>query len=192
MANVENFCDYLDQHIEVVQNLRADNLLISTLDYSISEIVKKLKLGGKLMVCGNGGSAADSQHLVAELVGKFNFDRAPIAAISLTTNTSVLTAWSNDEGFDDVFARQVAALGRPNDVLVGISTSGASKNILKAITTAREMGVLSIGITGRAGAKIDRLADIVLNADSQSTPIIQELHVIMYHYICARIEMLMQ
>ena len=192
MAAEKKFSDYLDEHIKVVTDLKSDTLLISSLEYAISEIVKRLKLGGKLLVCGNGGSAADSQHIVAELVGTITFDRAPIAALSLTTNTSVLTAWSNDKSFDDVFARQVAALGRSNDILFGISTSGSSRNVLEAFKVAGNIGILSIGVTGRAGAEIDGLADIVLNANSESTPLIQAAHIIMYHYICARIEILMQ
>lgn len=189
---MESFCDYVDNHIEVVKNLKSDDYLTSNLDLSIIEIVKKLKLGGKLLACGNGGSAADSQHLVAELVGKFNFKRDPIAAISLTTNSSVLTAWSNDESFDDVFARQVAALGGVNDILIGISTSGSSKNVLEAFKVARARGIFSIGISGRRGAEIDEVVDIALNVNSQSTPLIQEAHIIIYHYLCARVEELMQ
>ena len=130
--------------------------------------------------------------MVAELVGKFNFKRDPIAAISLTTNSSVLTAWSNDESFDDVFARQVAALGGVNDILIGISTSGSSKNVLEAFKVARARGIFSIGISGRRGAEIDEVVDIALNVNSQSTPLIQEAHIIIYHYLCARVEELMQ
>ena len=138
-----------------------------------------------------GGSAADSQHLVAELVGKFNIKREPIPAISLTVNTSTLTAWSNDESFEDVFARQVYALGQENDVLVGITTSGASKNVLSAFNVARELGIYSVCLTGSGKHSKLANADLILNVSSDVTPLIQEAHLVIYHYICAQIELQM-
>ena len=140
---MDKFIEYLSAHTKLIDSLK-DVGFIRKIERTIDEIVARLHIGGTILVCGNGGSAADSQHLVAELVGKFNFKRKPIPAISLTENTSTLTAWSNDESFEDVFARQVNALACKKDVLIGITTSGTSKNVLNAISAARDLGVYSI------------------------------------------------
>ncbi|MGF1621996.1 MAG: SIS domain-containing protein [Rhodomicrobiaceae bacterium] len=144
--------------------------------------------GGKVMFCGNGGSAADAQHLAAELMGRFLVDRAPMASIALTVDSSALTAIGNDYGFGQVFARQVRGLGRPGDVLVGISTSGNSENIVTAFEAAREMGIRIIALTGGGGGRMAPLADVLVNAPSLSTPRIQELHIAIGHTICELIE----
>jgi len=147
-----------------------------------------LSAGGKVMFCGNGGSAADAQHLAAELMGRFLADRAPMASLALTVDTSALTAIGNDYGFGQVFARQVRGLGRKGDILVGISTSGNSENIVTAFEAAREIGIGVIALTGGGGGRMAPLADVLINAPSLSTPRIQELHIAIGHTICELIE----
>jgi len=147
-----------------------------------------LRRGNKVLVFGNGGSAADSQHFAAELVGRFSRERRAFPAIALTTDTSALTAIGNDYGFDRVFARQVEALGRKGDVALGISTSGDSRNILSAFDTARAGGVLTIALTGREGGAIGRAADIHINVPSPATPRVQEVHRTILHVICELVE----
>ncbi len=147
-----------------------------------------LRSGRKVLVCGNGGSAADAQHLAAELVGRFAGERPAWPALALTTDTSVLTAVANDYGFDRVFARQVEAHGQAGDVLVAISTSGASANVLRAVEAARARGLVTIGLTGRDGGKLGRLADVHLHVPSSSTPRIQEAHATLLHVLCELVE----
>lgn len=140
------------------------------------------------MFCGNGGSAADSQHFAAELMGRFLIDRHPLAAIALTTDTSVLTAISNDYSYDDIFSIQVRGLGKPGDVLVGISTSGNSQNVIRAIDIARELGVFAIGLTGEGGGKMKDSSDFCLHVPSNQTNHIQEMHIAVGHMICGIVE----
>jgi D-sedoheptulose 7-phosphate isomerase len=144
--------------------------------------------GQKILVCGNGGSAADAEHLCAELVGRFVVARRPLPAIALTTNTALLTAWSNDYRFDDVFARQIEALARPGDVAVGISTSGNSANVVNALRRGRELGLRTIGLTGRGGGALAAHCDVLLAVPLTETPRIQEVHLVTYHAICAGVE----
>ncbi len=147
-------------------------------------IIGALKKGGKLIVFGNGGSASDAQHIVAELVGRFNKERPGLAAIALTTNTSILTALANDYGYDIVFARQIEALGQKNDVALGISTSGKAKNVAAGIKQAKKMGLKTIALTGGDGGDIAKLADVSLLVPSPSTPRIQEAHITIGHILC--------
>ena len=151
-------------------------------------IIESLKSGGKLLVFGNGGSAADSQHMVAELVGRFKKERRPLAAIALTTNTSTLTAIANDYGYEAVFSRQVKALGSPGDVAFGISTSGNSKNVIEAIKKAKGIGLKTIGLIGAGGGKMKSECDISIIVPSGDTPRIQEAHLVVCHIICELIE----
>ncbi|MBT4135330.1 SIS domain-containing protein [archaeon] len=151
-------------------------------------IIESYKKGGKVISCGNGGSAADAQHLTAELVNKFKLDRKPLAAISLTVDTSVLTSWGNDQDFSKVFERQVEAHGKPEDVLIAISTSGNSKNVLIACEKAREMGLKIISLSGKDGGKLKELSDVNINSRAQVTERIQECHLIAYHIICEIVE----
>lgn len=144
--------------------------------------------GGKLLVCGNGGSASDSQHIVAELVGRFLGDRPGYAAIALTVNTSTLTAVGNDYGFDEVFARQVQALGGPHDVLLVLSTSGNSPNCVRAVEQARASGLRTHGFLGRDGGKLRALVDGAMIAPSDHTPRIQEIHIFLGHLLCELLE----
>ena len=140
--------------------------------------------GNKLLFCGNGGSAADSQHLAAEFVGRYQLERGGLPAIALTTDTSILTAVGNDYGFDSIFSRQVEALGQKGDVLFGISTSGGSENVYRAILKAKEKGLTVIGMTGRSGGKIKDVSDICLNVPVQTTARVQEAHILIGHIIC--------
>lgn len=143
-----------------------------------------LARGGKLLFCGNGGSAADAQHLAAEFVNRFVLDRPPLAAIALTTDTSAITAIGNDFGYDLVFAKQVQALAMPGDALIGISTSGNSENIVRAMQAAREAGVTTVGLTGRNGGKMAALADILLTVPEAPTALVQEVHIAVGHILC--------
>ena len=143
---------------------------------------------GKILFAGNGGSAADAQHLAAELVSRFYFNRPALASIALTTDTSILTAVGNDFGFEDVFSRQVEALGNKGDVFIGISTSGNSKNILKAIETAKSQGVFTIGLTGKGGGAMSSLCDLTIQIPSNETPRIQEAHILIGHSLCEYLE----
>jgi D-sedoheptulose 7-phosphate isomerase len=154
-------------------------------------IVAALRAGNKLLIIGNGGSAADAQHIAAEIVGRYKQDRPAWAAIALTTDTSALTAISNDYGFEQLFARQVEGLGRSGDVLLALSTSGRSANILAALRKARERGLVTIGFTGAKGEALGALCDHLLIALSDDTPIIQQIHLTVAHGICDEIEQTM-
>jgi D-sedoheptulose 7-phosphate isomerase len=155
---------------------------------AVDALLTALRAGRKVMVCGNGGSAADSQHFAAELVGRFTRERRAWPALALTTDTSTLTAIGNDCGFDRVFARQVEAHGQPGDVLVGISTSGESPNVLAAVDAARSRGLMTIGLTGRDGGALGRAVDVHLNVPSRSTARTQEVHATILHVLCDLVE----
>lgn len=150
--------------------------------------IEALKNGGKVMFCGNGGSAADSQHLAAELVGRYKINRPALNSVALTTDTSILTAVGNDFGYDTIFERQVEGLGKKGDVLIGLSTSGNSKNVLLAMAKAKSLGITTIAMTGEKGGKMKESADIALNVPSDTTNHIQEMHIAVGHIICGFIE----
>ncbi len=150
--------------------------------------VNALKSGNKILFCGNGGSAADSQHLAAELVSRLNYNRPGLSAVALTVDTSALTAIGNDYGFENLFSRQVEAIGKKGDVLIAISTSGTSPNVMKALEAAKERGIVTIGKTGQSGGKMKGLCDITLCMPSTRTPKIQECHMVLGHIYCALIE----
>ncbi len=152
------------------------------------EIAARVGHGGCVMFCGNGGSAADSQHLAAELQGRFLRERAPLAALALTANASALTAIGNDYGFDEVFERQLRGLAKSGDVLIGISTSGNSKNILRALTAAKSMGLYTVGLTGESGTAMVNCCDAIVRVPSKHTARIQEMHIGVGHMICQIIE----
>jgi len=160
--------------------------------HDIAEAVRTvthcLSAGGKVLLCGNGGSAADAQHIAGELVGRFKLERPGYHAVALTTDTSVLTAVANDYGFDQVFARQVEGLGRQGDVLIGYSTSGNSANVVKAIEKAKAIGMNTIGLTGKGGGAMAALCDICIQATTTDTPIVQECHAAAGHILCALVE----
>lgn len=155
---------------------------------AVSEISLAFKRGNKLLICGNGGSAADSQHMAAEFVGRFEKDRAGLPAIALTVDTSAITAIGNDWSFDYVFRRQLEALGQRNDVILGISTSGKSRNILDALAHARDMGLKTIGLVGRNGGDMPSVCDVLINVYGERTPIIQERQLAIEHMICELVE----
>ncbi len=150
--------------------------------------IDSLKKGGKIIFFGNGGSASDSQHLAAELVGRFKKDRNPLSAIALTTNTSILTSLANDYGYEIVFSRQVEALGQKNDLVVGISTSGKAKNVAAGIKQAKKMGLKTVALTGGDGGELAKLADVSLMVPSSVTARIQEAHITIGHIICELVE----
>lgn len=141
-----------------------------------------------LLICGNGGSASDAMHITGELVGRFLLERRALKAICLSSNPAVLTAWSNDYSFDTVFSRQVEAYGEPGGVLVGLSTSGNSQNVIAAFEAARNIGMKTIGFTGQGGGRMGTLCDVLLEAPSVVTPMIQQVHICLYHYYCEAIE----
>ena len=172
----------------VMAAMAADAKLVQTLETVADACVKSLGQRGKLLFMGNGGSAADSQHLAGEMVSRFAYDRPGLAAVALTVDTSVLTAIGNDYGYELLFSRQVEALGQPGDVLFGFSTSGKSPNILKALRTAREMGLVTVGMTGNRGEAITQLVDHCVEIPSACTPNIQEGHIVVGHIICGLIE----
>jgi len=155
----------------------------------LAELIFQAFLNGrKLMICGNGGSAADAQHIAAEFVNKFQQNRAPLPALALTTDTSVLTSVANDEGYECVFSKQIKALGVKGDILLAISTSGSSANILSAVQTALEAGIYTVGLTGGNGGKMLAVVDFPLVVESSSTPRIQEVHILVGHIICELVE----
>jgi len=151
-------------------------------------MIQGLRSGGKVLFCGNGGSAADSQHLAAELSGRYLRDRAPMAGLALTVDSSALTAIANDYSYDEVFARQVRGLGRPGDVLIGISTSGNSRNVVAALEAARAIGMRCIGLTGATGGRMKDLCDVCVCVPSTDTPRIQEMHIAAGHMMCELVE----
>jgi D-sedoheptulose 7-phosphate isomerase len=176
---------------EVFQNILQNTQLISNIEKTVTLIKNCLENGGKVLLCGNGGSAADCQHIAAELIGRFSFNRKALAAIALTTDTSAITAIGNDFSFEEIFSRQVEGLGQKGDVLFGFSTSGRSKNVLKAFEVAKQLEVHTVAFLGQDGRDVGSIADISLNMPSQATPNIQEAHIATGHVICSCLENLM-
>ncbi len=172
----------------VYQELTQNNEIQEAVATSAEKIVEALKSGGRVLFCGNGGSAADAQHLAAELSGRFLFDRPALDAEALHVNTSYVTAIGNDYSYDEIFARAVKAKGRRGDVLLGLSTSGNSKNVLKAMEAAKEKGMFTVGLTGKSGGEMLSICDLTIRAPSQETPRIQEAHILMGHTICELVE----
>jgi len=178
-----------------LQNLQEHNDLMARLHSLDAQVqhagqlaAHTLRQGGKILLCGNGGSAADSQHLAAELTGRFLHDRRPLAAMALSTDTSALTCIANDYSFDEVFARQVAALGRAGDLLIGISTSGHSRNVIRAAEEARRLGMQTLGLLGRDGGQLLQLCEHSIVVPSTVTARIQECHILIGHTLCGLIE----
>jgi D-sedoheptulose 7-phosphate isomerase len=171
-----------------VERSAADGSLVASTVAIAARIAQSLRSGGKLLLAGNGGSAADAQHIAAELVGRLVSDRAPLPAIALTTDTSALTAIGNDYGFEQVFARQIRAIGRKGDVFVAISTSGRSPNILAALQAAREIGVATVGFAKAAQTPMHPLCDLVLAVPSEEAALIQQIHITAAHAICLLVE----
>lgn len=179
----------IGEHMEVVRALHDDEKVLTTLETVSELIVEAYRTGQKLLLCGNGGSAADAQHLAAELVGKFILMRKPLNADALTVNTSTLTAWGNDCSFDDIFSRQVEAKGRRGDVVLAISTSGNSKNIIKAVEMANSMGMVTVGLIGNnVGCPLYAACAHCITVPSSCTPRIQEAHILIGHMLCEYVE----
>ena len=173
---------------DMKNKIAEDPELMSVIIKIAEIIIEAYRNGKKVILFGNGGSAADAQHITAELVGKYYVDRDPLPAVALTTNTSSLTAIGNDYSFDIVFARQLKALGQKGDVVIGISTSGNSENVIQAFKVAREMGLITVGFTGKSGGKLRSVADHCLCIPSDDTPRIQEGHITIGHIICEIVE----
>ncbi len=176
-----------DEHEAVVKATR--QALREPFEKLLTAATACVKAGGKILFFGNGGSAGDAQHLATELTVRYKTDRAPIAAIALTTDTSALTAIGNDFGFEYLFSRQVAALGRKGDIAIGISTSGNSKNVINALTEARKMGLVTVGFGGKTGGNMAPLCDILLNVPSATTARIQEMHITLGQMLCGGLEL---
>ncbi len=179
---------YLAQSRDALQAAIGDSGFVDTIAAMVDRLSAALGTGHKVLLAGNGGSAADAQHLAGELLCRLNYDRAPLAAIALTTDSSVLTAIGNDYDYDRVFERQVLGLGRPGDVLIAISTSGRSPNILRAIAAARASGLSIIGFTGRSCGDMASRCDLCLRVPSESTPIIQQVYMTAGHIVCGLVE----
>mgnify|MGYP001594654354 CR=1 FL=1 len=193
MINIEN---RITRHFQdsIATKQRVVAALTPQIAAASQAMVDCLGKGGKILACGNGGSAGDSQHFAAELVGRFEREREELAAIALTNDSSILTAVANDYSFDEIFSKQVRALGKPGDILFGISTSGNSKNVVAAVDAAHAKGMHVVGMTGRNGGRIAALmqpGDVLLNVDSQITARIQELHLLTLHCLCDAIDNLM-
>jgi D-sedoheptulose 7-phosphate isomerase len=179
---------HLKQSLAALERATQDAALLGAARKIAAVVIAALRSGNKLLIIGNGGSAADAQHIAAEIVGRYKQDRPAWAAIALTTDTSALTAIANDYGFEQVFARQVEGLGQRGDVLLALSTSGRSANILAALRTARERGLVTIGFTGTKGKTLGEFCDHLLAAPSADTPIVQQIHLAVAHGICDEIE----
>lgn len=176
--------DRIQRSIDVKKLLLADTALQNSLAEAAAQVVKSLQAGCKILFCGNGGSAADSQHLAAEFTGRYLKERRALPAMALSVNTSSLTAIGNDYGFDLVFARQLEALGNKGDLLVGISTSGNSRNVIRAMQAAKLKSIYTVALTGASGGAMKSLADCAICAPSDETPRIQECHILIGHIIC--------
>ena len=179
---------YFARSLTALQLAAQDRALLALIAEIAQAIEKSLRAGGKLMIAGNGGSAADAQHLAAEFLSRFLSERRPLPAVALTTDTSVLTAIGNDYGYEHVFERQIRGLGRAGDVFFAISTSGRSPNVLRALRAAREAGLITIGFSGTEGGEMRGLCQHFLAAPSHETAIIQQIHMVAGHAICALVE----
>lgn len=180
--------EIIQSSIETKEKILQDQILLDSINKSINSITNALNDGNKILFCGNGGSAADAQHLAAEFSGRFYKDRKALPAEALHVNTSYLTAVANDYSYDVVYSRLLEGIGQKGDVLVGLSTSGNSKNIINAFITAKEKGILTIGFTGMQGGNMKEFSDILINVPSEDTPRIQESHIMIGHIICQLVE----
>ena len=179
---------YLAETVASIGRLADDRVAVDLLFAMAGTIAAAMREGRKLLIAGNGGSAADAQHIAGEFISRLMYDRQPLPAIALTTDTSALTATANDYGYDHVFERQVLGLGQAGDVLLGISTSGNSPSILRALDAARERGLATLGFTGAGGGRMRERAELLLLAPSDHTPIIQQVHIVAAHMLCALVE----
>jgi|UniRef100_A0A7C5KCF2 D-sedoheptulose 7-phosphate isomerase len=188
MISKEEIKRSISESIELKNKILSDDKVLEAIIMSCKMISAALKSGKKLLIAGNGGSAADSQHMAAEFVGRFLLDRMALRAIALTTDTSIITAISNDFGYENVFARQIEALGETGDVFLAISTSGNSKNLIKALRIAQLYRISTISLTGMSGNEMEKLSDICISVPSRKVPRIQECHIMIAHIICEMVE----
>lgn len=184
--------DYIREQIQnsiaVKEAFLTDAANIELMDRVAAELIAAYRAGKKTLIAGNGGSAADAQHIAAEFVSRFYFDRPALASIALTTDTSALTAIGNDYGYEYLFSRQLEANGVPGDIYIAISTSGNSKNVLRSLESAKKLGIKTVGLTGRTGGKMKELVDYCICVPSEETPRIQETHILVGHILCAAVE----
>jgi D-sedoheptulose 7-phosphate isomerase len=185
---MENIIKIIEESIIVKKTIINNQVIIENLNKAVEKITLSFNNGNKLLFCGNGGSAADAQHLAAEFSGRFYIDRVALPAEALHCNTSYVTAVGNDYGYEFIYSRIVEGIAKKGDVLIGLSTSGNSLNIINAMKIAREKGVLVIALTGTTGGKMKEFADILLNVPSNDTPRIQESHILLGHIICELVE----
>jgi D-sedoheptulose 7-phosphate isomerase len=178
----------IEESLNVKKLLLDDNNIQKLIKQSSDLCCKAIRNGNKILLIGNGGSAADAQHLAGELVNRFGFERPGLSALALTTDSSVITSISNDYDFEQLFSRQVQALGKKGDVLIALSTSGNSKNILKGISEAHKSGITTIGLTGKSGGKMPGICDLCIRVPTDDTPRIQEAHILIGHIMCSMIE----
>lgn len=188
MVDLNQIGDRIRASIEVKEKLLEDENALTAISQAAHSMVQALAHDGKVLLCGNGGSAADAQHIAAELTGRFYTDRPPLFAEALHVNSSYMTAVANDYSYDEVYSRLIKAKGRKNDVLVAISTSGNSSNIIKAVEQANEQGLVTVGLTGESGGKLDGLCTFMIKVPSSDTPRIQEAHILIGHIICEMVE----
>lgn len=180
--------EIIKNSIQVKENIISNLDLIKKIENVTEEIIKAYKNGNKVLICGNGGSAADAQHIAAELSGRFYYDRPPLPAEALHVNSSYLTAVANDYNYSEIFSRMVKAHGKKGDILIGISTSGNSINVIKAIEIANKLEIITVGMTGQSGGKIKDVVKYLINVPSEDTPRIQEAHILIGHIICEKVE----
>ncbi len=178
----------ISDSIAVKQKVLEDTELVQSIRGIADECIAAYRAGNRVLLAGNGGSAADAQHIAAEFVGRYAFDRPALSSIAFTTDTSMLTAIGNDYGYDQIFRRQLEANGREGDVFIGISTSGNSPNVIAALERSRELGIVSVGLTGQGGGKMRSVCDYCIRIPSESTPRIQECHILVGHIICGMVE----
>jgi len=185
---LEELISEFQEHFSLVKILLNDRHFFENLQKAVHEIISALKKRKYILICGNGGSAADAQHLAAELVGRFEQERRSFPVLALTTNTSSITAIGNDYSFEEIFSRQVEAYGEKEGVLIAISTSGRSRNVIRAVKKAKELGMYTIGLTGNDGGDLGKLVDCHINVPYSRTARIQEIHELIYHAICYCVE----
>ena len=191
VVQLDHAREFLRRSQQVLDEAIGSEAFLGSLAAITESLVAVFRLGGKLLIAGNGGSAADAQHIAGEFLSRLNFDRAPLPAVALTVDTSVLTAIGNDYGYEFVFERQIRGLGRKGDAFIGISTSGRSPNIVKALAAAREIGMITIGFCGADPAAMAQDCNLLLKAPSSSTPLIQQIHITAAHIICGETERLL-
>lgn len=184
---MDGWASYLEDSIQVLRRMRSE-IHPGSIGGAVDAIVTSLLAGRTLLVCGNGGSAADAMHITGELIGRYLAERRALRVICLSDNPAVLTAWSNDYSYDSVFARQVEAYGEAGGVMLGLSTSGNSTNVIEAFLAARKIGMVTIALTGKGGGKLVSLSDHLLAVPESLTPLVQQAHTCLYHYICGAVE----